>query len=138
MRKKNVQTDVVKTTRLLRVVLTSAELLQLGRVLADLNARLGALRCEKKTVVSDFAAKIASVEADAGIAISAIRTGCECRAVSCSVHLGLPEAGRKTTVRDDTGETVDIADMTADELQACLALENSVPAVPEGSRVAVN
>ncbi len=96
---------------------SDAELLQIGKELAEQNSELSALEQDKKRVVADFGAKISAKESDVSIAVNKIQTGYEWRDLACTIHYNTPKAGKKRVIRDDTNEQVDERDMTPDELQ---------------------
>lgn len=117
----------------LRCVFNNEELLVLGKELAEHNGALAALENDKSRVVSDFGAKIKAKEADVAIASNKIATGYEFRDVPVTITLNKPAVGKKTVVRDDTGEHVGVEDMSQDELQQQLQLEPKVPEAPATS-----
>lgn len=118
------QTVVTKPCKhLCRYEFNDAELLAIGKELAEYNAQLAAVEQDKKRVVSDFAAKIASKESDVSIATNKIQSGYEWRDLPCTVRFHQPKSGRKEIVRDDTKEVVATQDMTDADLQALLPLE---------------
>lgn len=100
-----------------------AELLAIGKSLAESNEKLSALEDEKKRVTSDFAARIAGVEADVSIAVNEIRSGYEWRKMPVTVYFDKPKEGRKTFVRDDTNEVVGEEAMDANDRQAVMDFE---------------
>ena len=102
---------------------TDAELLTIGRSLAESNEKLGALEEEKKRVTSDFAAKIAGAEADVSIAVNEIRSGYEWRDMPVTIHFNEPTSGRKQFIRDDTAEIVGNEAMDDRDKQTLLELE---------------
>jgi hypothetical protein len=101
------------------------ELLAIGKELAEYNEQLDAIEQDKKRVVSDFAAKIASHESDISLAVNKIRSGYEYRDLPCTVRFHQPKTGKKEIVRDDTGLVVAVQDMTEFDLQALLPLEGA-------------
>ena len=105
-----------------RYQFNDAELLAIGKELAEFNEQLDAIEQDKKRVVSDFAAKIASRESDVSLAVNKIRSGYEYRDLPCTVRFHQPKAGKKEIVRDDTKEIVATQDMTESDLQALLPL----------------
>lgn len=116
--------------RQLRCVLTGRELLEAGKRSAELTREICALEEDKARVSKDFAARIASREADRSILTDKITSGYEFRDVTCRVDLNSPKVGVKTIVRLDTAEDVAVEQMTPDELQEKLPLEETTPAPP--------
>jgi len=111
------KSDTKRTQEYLRVQLAREELLVYGKEQADkLNEKVR-LEEDLDRIKADFKAKISALEARINGLTSCISTGYEYRNVKCTEYLGLPEAGKKTVVRDDTGETVSVKDMTQDEMQ---------------------
>lgn len=119
-----------KSKRNLRCKFTNDELLVVGKELAEANNALTALENDKARVVSDFAAKIKGAEAIVSIASNKISTGYEFRDVPVTIAMHEPESGKKTIVRDDTKEIVEVLDMTQDELQPELLEEQFNPVLP--------
>jgi len=112
----------------LRCEFTEAELLAQGKVLAELSRQAVVLEEEKKRVTDDYKAKMSSIEADISITANNIRTGYEFRNVDCVEFWNEPKAGQKTVVRKDLQKTIQVLDMTQDEMQQTLPLEE--PAAP--------
>lgn len=115
------------TKRQCRYKFNDVELLQIGKELAEHNEQLSAFEDDKKRTVSDFGAKIAGKEADVSIAVNKIQSGYEWRELPCTIFYNDPKNGRKTIVRDDTGETVAVEDMSPEELQTKLPLGQDDP-----------
>ena len=113
------------TKRQCRYKFNDEELLALGKELAEANGQLTALEEDKKRVVSDFTAKVAAKEADVSIGVNKIQSGYEWRELPCTITFNSPVPGKKTVVRDDTQEQVAIENMTQDELQTDLKLEEN-------------
>ncbi len=109
--------------RNLRCTFTDTELLAQGKTLAELSRQAGQLEEEKKRITDDYKAKLSGVEADISIFANNIRTGYEFRNVDCTEFLHDPRPSMKTVVRNDVNETVGVFEMTQDELQQCLPLE---------------
>ena len=106
-----------------RYKFNDAELLQIGKELAEHNSELSALEQDKKRVVADFGAKITGKEATVSIAVNKIQSGYEWRDLPCTIHYNTPKTGKRRIIRDDTGAQVDERDMTPDELQMELPVE---------------
>lgn len=106
-----------------------AELLDIGKSLAESNQKLSALEDDKKRVTSDFAARISGGEADVSVAVNKMRSGYEWRKLPVTIHFDKPKPGRKQFVRDDNGEIVGDEAMDENDRQAVLDFEQ--PANPE-------
>lgn len=116
------------TERQCKYKFNDPELLAIGKSLAESNERLSALEEEKKRITSDFGARIAGVEADISIAVNSMRSGYEYRMLPCTEYLDDPKKGRKTIVRDDTGEKVYEENMTEQDNQFVLDLNEPAKA----------
>lgn len=105
------------TKRTLRYTFNNAELLQIGKEMAESSIALAAVEQDKKRIVADFSAKIATKESEVTVASNKIQSGYEFREIPCTITFHKPKAGRKEVVRDDTKELVATEDMTPDEMQ---------------------
>lgn len=110
------------TKRNCRYKFNDPELLAIGKELVEHNAELTALELDKKRVMGDFTARITAKESHVSIAANKIQSGYEWRDLPCTIHFHSPKAGKKTTLRDDTGELVATEDMTPEELQQDLPM----------------
>lgn len=124
------KTKVRKETRHLRCNLTQDEFNEKAKQLAESNHNLRQLEEEKKLVTSDFGAKIAGAEAQISVLSNTVQSRYEYRMVPCEIFMHDPKNGKKRSVRTDIGETVGIEDMTAEELQEELALEEEAANQP--------
>ncbi|HYE30259.1 MAG TPA: hypothetical protein VEH27_02420 [Methylomirabilota bacterium] len=115
--------ETKKTKRTLQCNFNEAELLAIGKDLAQQHSQLVALENDKKRVVADFQARIATVEAAISIASNKISTGYEYRDVPCTEILGSPKPDQKTVIRDDNNAVVGTWTMSAEEMQRQFALE---------------
>jgi len=109
--------EVKKSVRHLRCQLTDQELLQSGKELADRSAELKALETSKAQVTADFGARMKMKEAEIEILTNRMQTGYEHRPIHCEERLDNPKPGQKMVIRTDTGDTIGIENMTADEMQ---------------------
>ena len=114
---KKIKIETKKSKRTLRVVLTSGELLGLGKTQADKLNELGAIENDRKRIADEFKAKASALEAAVADLANKISSGYEFRSVGCTEYLGEPEPTQKRIVRDDTGEVVGIEEMNSAELQ---------------------
>lgn len=109
-------------SRNLRVVYNDADRLVLGRQLADTHKDLEQAQADKKSVVADFSARIKSHEAKIVDLAGKVSNGYQVKEVTCEWRFHSPKDGLKQLFRLDTGESVEIADMTSTELQPELPL----------------
>lgn len=103
--------------RQLKCIFTEKELQEKAKALAyNCNQRDEAEE-EKKSVTSDFKAKIDGFNATISQLSNHINNGWEYRAVECEVKMNTPKDGRKQTIRRDTGEILEEEPMTPEEMQ---------------------
>lgn len=103
--------------RNLRCLLTDEEKLASGKELAEASTQMRQIAEDKQRVVKDFGSRLSACEATISVLSNKIATGYEFRDVDCRIEFNEPKAGRKTVVRLDTAEKVNVEDMTADEMQ---------------------
>ncbi len=112
-----------KTKKDLKYQFSSDELRELGSQLADATIELRQIEEDKKRVTSDFTAKITTKDLDISQLSTRLQSGYEFRFMECTVRFHEPKEGQATVARDDTGETVEVRDMTPAEMQEQLNLE---------------
>ncbi len=122
MSKKN--PDVKFEKRNLKYFFKDNEVRDLGKKLAELHETYCTLEADKKRTVKDFDAKLSAVESESGIVTNSIRSGYEYRDIPVTVMMDAPKPGQKTITRDDTGETVAIEEMTWEEKQRELPMDD--------------
>jgi hypothetical protein len=136
-----------KEKRILEVQLLSQERL----AIAEENARLGnekdQLEDNKKAAASRYKAQIEDVEARIRLNNTYVSTGRRDKEVPCewlyevagfdSSGAPIEHADKKTLVRLDTGEAVEIRDISENERQAALPLEDATEDQPEGNAAPV-
>jgi hypothetical protein len=105
-------------------LLTSDEEKAKGRELAALHTRLQVLESQKKAFNDEIKSKVAGTEANISTISQQISTGIEHRDVNCFWQYDRPTLGDKTLIREDTMEIVRIEEMTDDDKQAELDLED--------------
>ena len=108
--------DIKKTKEHLKCILTEKEIREAGSDLAQKYSTITELEDAKKSLMSDFKAKIDAETAEAGILARKIQNGYEIRPVECE-EIWEYDLHVVSTVRQDTGETIRERNMTADELQ---------------------
>jgi len=109
-----------QTTEYLKCILTEAEIKEAGAALARRYSEITNLEEQKKSVTSDFKAKIDAATAEASLLARQIQNGYEFRQIDCEIQR-VWEDKTVQTIRLDTGEIVKTRPMTADELQDRLA-----------------
>jgi hypothetical protein len=119
-----------ETTQLLRVVLTDEEIREKSRALADKATELNQLEEDKKRASSHFGAEVKAARGEITRLSQFITSGYELREVRCEVWYHKPKPGQKTTIRTDTGETVNIQTMTSMEMQMRLPIQEEANAEP--------
>ena len=105
-----------KSEELLECVLTEKELLDKGGQLSKKNQERDRLEDEKKTITSEFKAKVDSCNAEIAKLALVVSSGRESRKIRCETRYNTPEHGMKSLVRLDTEETVKIESMSISEL----------------------
>lgn len=118
----------------LKCELTDAETADAARELAKANARRAAIEQQKKEVDSQLKGEIEAQNTVIQRLATLINTGHEFRNVECTVILDKPEAGKKTIVRNDTGEEVTVKPMTDADRQMVLDLEQAAADAEEKAR----
>ncbi len=105
--------------RYLKHTFTEPEMLSFRDTLASTICELSQLEDEKKTVTSQYAAKINEKKATSNMAAQNIRNGYEYRDIECDIFYDLKRR-MKTIARKDNGEFIEELPMTAEELQCSL------------------
>jgi hypothetical protein len=98
--------------RTLRYDFTAVEVHDLSVQLANETKKVGALTEEKKSVVSQWTAKINESKAACNSLSFKVADGYEHREVECEVLLNTPKNGKKTIIRKDSNKRVGVEDMT--------------------------
>jgi hypothetical protein len=98
--------------RTLRYDFTAPEVHDLSVQLANETKKVGALTEEKKSVVSQWTAKINEAKAACNSLSFKVADGYEHREVECEVLLNTPKNGKKTIIRKDSNKRVGVEDMT--------------------------
>ena len=106
----------------LRHQFTDKETLELGRKLAEESNLLNQQEDEAKAVAKQLKAKVDSTASRVSEISTKITNGYEYRPTQCVIKYHVPKAGRKSTVRLDTSEVVEDAEMSLAEMQAELPL----------------
>jgi hypothetical protein len=117
-----------KFTRSFLFPLTDAEKAEIGQSMSNKALAIEEIEASKKRVqpLRDDIADLARRFNDGG----------NFRDVECVVKFDVPETGKKTIIRLDTNEEIDVQDMTADELQGVFDFEEQPKdelAIPENT-----
>lgn len=98
--------------RTLRYDFTAVETHELSLQLANKDKEVKALMQEKKSVTSQFTAKINEAEASRGKLSNQVSDGFEYREIECEVNFNQPTQGKKTIIRKDSNALVGVEAMT--------------------------
>ena len=106
-----------QTLRTLPVLYTKEEMLNLSKDSMDCMLEIDRINNLKKnlTPLQEKAIEVSKK----------MKLGYEERQVSCRIEYNRPHNGKKTIIREDTGETVSIENMTGEELQEELDLSGT-------------
>ncbi len=105
---------------------TPEELRTLGDELANETMNLQNIESEKKSVVSQYKSKMDEIKAKIQTISANIAARREFRWTDCEVRFNEPKTGKKTVVRMDNGSTVEVANMTPEEMQLKINLPEAV------------
>lgn len=112
-----------QTKEFLQYQFTHDEVHQKGLELARLSSEAEAIENERKSVASEFKAKLDSISAQMHTLGQHINNGYEHRYIECTVKFHDPNTGVKSTYRNDTGELVKKETMTGAEMQQEIEFE---------------
>lgn len=110
----------MKHTEYLKYQFTEEELRDFAKDLARENAASAEAEEQKKAVVAQFTEKVASSKSKISQLSRYINNGYDHRSIDCSILMNTPFVGRKTIIRDDTGEIVKELVMSEQEKQETL------------------
>ncbi len=116
---------------LLKCDLTDAEIADTARDLARANSQKKSIEDQKKEVDAQLKADIAAQDSIIGRLSALINTGHEYRNIECRIELDTPESGKKTIIRLDTGEIVNVKPMTDEDRQMALDLQTEAEAATQ-------
>lgn len=120
-----------KTDRLLRYTFTDAEILEIGRQMAQAAQQRDRVEDERKSVMAQLKSRHEEASAKINLCSTRISAGYEMRSIMCEVHYDKPSTGRKTLYRLDNGEMVGIEDMSSEERQLQLRFEDKQAAAAQ-------
>jgi len=101
--------NVVPTNekRSLRYDFTAVEIHDLSLQLATKTKELNALTEEKKTVVSQYSARLNEIKATTNKLSNQVSDGYEIREVDCAIEYHKPKQGMKTLTRSDNNKKIE-------------------------------
>lgn len=113
-------------TKLLPVLFTKDEMLDLAKKSMETTLQIDDIENQKAKLngLYDYVTEISKK----------MKSGFEDRMVVCEVKYNCPHNGKKTVIRTDTGETVEIVNMTAEEMQEDLQFTD-VEIIEESKRL---
>lgn len=112
-----------KSEEKLRVQYTDAELLEIGKKLAETAREKEALEDEKKSIMKGYGSRLDGLAAKISELSNNLSSGFNHRDVTVETTYGDPAPGKKTTRRLDTGATLRVEAMTLAEMQSELPLK---------------
>lgn len=98
--------------RLLRYDFTASEIHDLSLQLAGKTKELSTLSEEKKTVTSQYSARLNEIKQTCNKLSNQVSDGFEYRDIECEILYHKPQQGKKTIIRKDTNKTTAIETMT--------------------------
>lgn len=116
------ETETIQTKEHLKCLLSEKEIKDAGAALARSYSEITDLEEQKKSVTSDFKAKIDGATAQASILARKIQNGYDFRDVECEEVWDYDDKVVEL-IRLDTGETVKSRKITPEELQRKLDLK---------------
>lgn len=118
-------------SEMLRCAFTQSEKMDLSEQLA--NELMNKKRCEgrQRARAAEHKREMKQIEEKIEELSDWVANGYQLRNVECSVYFHTPRQGQKTIIRDDTGETVNVALMSSEELQLSMAFRDDVDDEPE-------
>lgn len=120
-----------QTARNLRVPYTDKEQVDLAKQLAEAHQTHAQLDADLASVKNDFKSRISAIEAKVSDLSTKVSNGYRIEAVKCEWLFDSPSAGKKSLVRLDTFETVEVTDMVDADKQGDLPLAD-----PDGGTTA--
>jgi hypothetical protein len=111
-----------KCTEYLRYQFTAEETTENAKDLARRTMALAELELKKKQLAADIKAETDKVTAEVARLSRFVNDEYDFRMISCLIEYNSPKVGKKTIVREDTGEIVRNEDMAGAEMQDELPL----------------
>ena len=97
--------------------LSEEQLIKIGSEMADVINKIEEIEVAKK--------RVTPLREELTLLGSKYANGAEVVEMECTVHYNTPEAGKKTIIRPDTGETVEVVDISKDDLQEDLEFSDA-------------
>lgn len=116
--------------RQLRHIFTEKETIEIAKKMAEASRDLNQAEEEKKAVTSTLKAKVDGIQARVNEHAGKINSGFEYRTTPITTKFHTPKTGQKQTIRDDTGEIIEIDQMSMAEMQDELPLGSVEPFNP--------
>lgn len=118
-------------SEMLRCAFSQSEKMELSEQLA--NELTNKRRCEgrHRARQAEYKREMKQIEEKIDELSDWVASGYQLREVECSVYFHSPRQGQKTIIRDDTGEIVNVALMSSEELQLAMAFCDDVDDGPE-------
>jgi hypothetical protein len=113
---------------------TAEELAEIASKMAGAIAEVEAITGEKKTSDAAFNARLKKADEQVSALARQYNKGCEVAQIGCDIRYDMPEIGKKSYIRMDTGETVEVYDMNWEEKQDTLQFPLT-PAEPSPDQV---
>jgi predicted transcriptional regulator len=104
-------------TKFLPVILTQSELLDISKKSVEKTLEVDRIEELKK--------KITPLRDEVTELSKKFKDGYEMRPVTCKVLFHTPVNGRKTIIREDTGETVEVLNMDLEEMQEAFEFQEA-------------
>lgn len=111
-----------ETTRVVRVIYTDPERLDLGRKLAEAHGAMSQIEADFDMVKTSFKSKTAAKEAEIADLSTKVSTGFRLEPVKCLWEMDQPKPMKKQLRRVDTSEVIETEDMTERDKQVDLPL----------------
>lgn len=129
-----------ETFRMLRVLFTDAERLELGKQLAEAHNETAQIESDFQRIKDEFKSKLSAVSTKITDLANKVSSGYEIKNVLCLVVMDTPKPGKKQVVRmdgptDGVREVVETHDMTEHEKTPELSLGLDNPVLPAGAGI---
>ena len=120
-----------KTSEYLRYDFTEPEFVEHARTLGRLNQELARAEDRKKSVTAELAADVKRHQDEVANQSRLVSNGYEYRDIECEIQFHVPEKGKKTIIRTDSGEVVRVGFMTGEEMQGAFDFDDPGACPPE-------
>lgn len=112
------------STEYLRVAFSKDEQLELSKELANAMTRKKRTESRARQSSVEFKKELKTLDEKIEELSDWVASGYRLDNVECSIYFHEPKQGQKTVIRDDTGEVVNVALMSAEEMQLALQLKD--------------